>query len=70
MDYSNEAEACAKDPSKNIDWSYEFSAPKYHDFTCEESEAVILAAERWFDIAIPCEASRTCSCFSYQFVLL
>ncbi|XP_024377428.1 protein TPX2 isoform X1 [Physcomitrium patens] len=57
MDYSNEAEACAKDPSKNIDWSYEFSAPKYHDFTCEESEAVILAAERWFDIAIPCEAS-------------
>lgn len=51
-----------KDPLMDIDWRYEFSAPKYHDFTCEETLADVLAAERWFDIAIPYENSRRCSC--------
>ncbi len=62
MDCSNEAEVCFEDKLMNIDWTYEFSAPKYYDFTCEETQTDVLAAERWFEIAIPYEASRTCSC--------
>lgn len=63
MDGSNEAEIGKFDPVL-IDWTYEFSAPKYFDFTCEETEAEVLAAEGWFRIAVPYENSRTCFCFS------
>jgi hypothetical protein len=66
MDGSNESEVGKSDPFLNIDWMYEFSAPKYFDFACEETDTEILAAERWFEIAIPYENSRTCSCFFNQ----
>lgn len=56
----NEARVFVKDPGMNIDWKYEFSAPKYYDFSCEETQRDVLAAERWFEIAIPYENSRTC----------
>ena len=61
MDGLNEAGVCVIDPFMNVDWMYEFSAPKYHDFSCEETQADVLVAERWFEIAIPYENSRTCS---------
>ncbi len=64
MDGLNEAEVAKSDPVLNIDWIYEFSAPKYFDFTREETDAEVMAAERWFEFAIPYENSRTCSCFS------
>lgn len=57
MDGSNESEVGKSDPFLNIDWMYEFSAPKYFDFACEETDTEILAAERWFEIAIPYENS-------------
>ncbi|KAG0588788.1 hypothetical protein KC19_2G269000 [Ceratodon purpureus] len=53
----NEAEVAKPDPFLNIDWVYEFSAPKYFDFSCEETDAEVLAAERWFEIVIPYENS-------------
>ena len=62
MDGLIEAGVHFKDPSMNIDWTYEFSAPKYYDFTCEETQTDVLAAERWFEVALPYEASRTYSC--------
>ncbi|KAG0614517.1 hypothetical protein M758_6G183400 [Ceratodon purpureus] len=57
MDGLNEAGVCVIDPFMNVDWMYEFSAPKYHDFSCEETQADVLVAERWFEIAIPYENS-------------
>jgi len=67
MDGSNEVEVGKLDQYQNIDWTYEFSAPKYFDFTCEETYAEVLAAERWFQITIPYENSRTCFYLSSLF---
>lgn len=59
MDEENKQELCKNDPFSGVDWRYEFSAPKFYDFTSEESEEDVAAAERWFDNAIPYENSRT-----------
>lgn len=42
-----------------IEPKYEFSAPKYFDFSYEETQEDIELAESWFKSAIPYEASRT-----------
>lgn len=67
MDRVDQPEVGKFDSFRNIDWTYEFSAPKYYDFTYEETDADALAAEGWFELAIPYENSRTCSFFPNQF---
>jgi hypothetical protein len=42
----------------DVDYRYEFCAPMFYDFRYEETDADIAAAERWFDSALPYEASR------------
>lgn len=42
-----------------IEPRYEYCAPKYYDFSYEETEEDIVLAESWFNNAIPYEASRT-----------
>lgn len=49
-----EVVSCASE----FDWKYEFSAPQYFDFAYEETQEDIEEAERWFESAIPYEASR------------
>lgn len=44
--------------ANEIDSKYEFSAPMYFDFSYEETQADVEEAERWFESAIPYEASR------------
>jgi hypothetical protein len=41
----------------DVDYRYEFCAPMFYDFRYEETDADIAAAERWFDSALPYEAS-------------
>nr|XP_024400115.1 protein TPX2-like isoform X2 [Physcomitrium patens] len=57
MDRVDQPEVGKFDSFRNIDWTYEFSAPKYYDFTYEETDADALAAEGWFELAIPYENS-------------
>uniref|UniRef100_A0A0E0Q8S1 TPX2 C-terminal domain-containing protein n=1 Tax=Oryza rufipogon TaxID=4529 RepID=A0A0E0Q8S1_ORYRU len=42
-------EAAAPPPQLQVDEGYEFCAPKFFDFVCDETEEEIRAAERWFE---------------------
>lgn len=49
-----------------IDEAYEFSAPRFYDFLCEETEEEVRTAELWFDSARAYAPSRA---FAYPSLL-
>ena len=49
-----------------IEPKYEFSAPKYFDFSYEETQEDIDLAESWFRSAVPYEASRKDLFFAFS----
>lgn len=52
-----------------IDEAYEFSAPRFFDFTKEESEEEMQKAELWFESALSYAPSRTLFFFFDWFLL-
>jgi targeting protein for Xklp2 len=52
-------EAAAAPPQLQVDEGYEFCAPKFFDFVCDETEEEIRAAERWFEASASHAPSRT-----------